>query len=156
MTIFSSVSMRCLPNLYMFLSMCLHFPSLFFCYFSITWPYIYCFQLWVLLKCGPHKDFFFLFNFLAQSYRDPRESKQSFYQSITGSGGMYLCAFKIESFIVIKPFLQSTFILVKSDLFKGSFLQLTDIFYFFFQMWSIPDKFFSLSANVLFCFIASG
>lgn len=71
------------------------------------------------------KTFFFHFNYLAQSYGEPRESKQSFYQSVTSSGLMYLCAFKIESYGVIKPFLHSS--ARKTDLFWGSFPQLTDI-----------------------------
>lgn len=58
-----------------------------------------------------HKDIFFLFNYLAIG--DPRDSKQSFHQSITSGGGMYLCAFKIESYVVIKASLQSTFLCKK-------------------------------------------
>lgn len=47
----------------------------------------------IFLRYDPHKDFLFLFNYLTQSYKDLKEHKQSFYQSITGSWGMYLCAF---------------------------------------------------------------
>lgn len=39
--------------------------------------------VWDLFRYDPHKDFFSLFNYLAQSFKDPRESKQSFYHSIT-------------------------------------------------------------------------
>lgn len=67
--------------------------------------------VWDLFRYDPHKDFFFPFSITwHKALRIPERANKA---SITQS----LCAFKMESHAVIKPFLQNTFLFEKSDFF---------------------------------------
>lgn len=112
---------------------------------GVPFNHILLLVVWALL--WPTQTIFFPFQ-LPQNYRDPIESRQSFYQSITSSGGIYLCAFfKIECYAVIKPFLQSTFLCKKNSLLRK--LSSTHWYFFKFEI-IVPEL------QSTFCFTTNG